>query len=155
MPKINPGTTTHGKSRTRLHLAWMNVRQRCYNPNHPSYPRYGGRGITMCKRWFKFENFLADMGEPEKGMTLERIDNDKGYFPKNCRWATRKEQAWNTKQNVWIDTPQGKVIMAEAARSAGLAFTTLLYRVRQNWPADRLFKPAARYHKKSRHAQKT
>jgi hypothetical protein len=70
--------------------------QRCTRPDHPAWPRYGGRGITVCERWLDFRNFLADMGEKPRGLTLERLDNDEGYSPGNCAWATPAEQSRNT-----------------------------------------------------------
>ena len=75
--------------------------QRCANENHIAFFRYAGRGITVCDRWrgeHGFENFLADMGERPEGTTLDRRDNDTGYTPQNCRWATRKEQRANQRQ---------------------------------------------------------
>jgi hypothetical protein len=87
--------TTHGQSHTKEYGAWGKMLARCRNRNNPAYPRYGGRGIKVCKRWLKFENFLTDMGRRPLGKTLDRKNNDHGYSPSNCRWATPKEQANN------------------------------------------------------------
>lgn len=85
--------------RTPEYAAWCNMIGRCNNKNDARYSSYGGRGIQVCERWRKFENFLADIGlKPSKGLSLDRKDNDGDYEPGNCRWATAKEQANNTRR---------------------------------------------------------
>lgn len=93
---------THGRSKKKsvgekTYAAWCGMRQRCFNQNNARWADYGGRGITVCERWANsFENFLADMGEPPTPLhTVERRNNDKGYEPDNCYWATRLEQSRN------------------------------------------------------------
>lgn len=90
------GHTVNGK-KTRVYMAWRNMNQRCTNAKRVDYHGYGGRGIAVCERWREsFEAFLEDMGEPAPGYTLERKDNDRGYEPGNCLWATRRAQRRNT-----------------------------------------------------------
>lgn len=91
--------TKHGKCNTRTFRVWVAMRFRCNSPKSPIYRHYGGRGIRVCARWSKFENFLKDMGERPTGLELDRINNDGDYKPSNCRWTTRKEQARNTRFN--------------------------------------------------------
>jgi len=82
-------STTHGMFNTSTYSSWEAMKLRCLNPNSKYYKNYGGRSITVCERWMKFENFFADMDERPKGYELHRIDNDKGYFPTNCEWKDR------------------------------------------------------------------
>lgn len=91
--------TKHGMRKSKIYGIWNAMKNRCSNKNCPAYMNYGGRGIEVCGRWLKFENFLADMGERPEGKTLDRIDNDKGYSPGNCKWSTRTEQARNKRNN--------------------------------------------------------
>lgn len=88
----------HGYYSTPTNRSWSAARNRCYNSNNKDYLHYGGRGIKMCERWNRFENFLADMGEKPDKLSLDRIDNNGNYEPKNCRWATYSEQNKNQRK---------------------------------------------------------
>jgi hypothetical protein len=90
---------THGRHQTKEYHAWENMKARCNKPQHPQYANYGGRGITYDPRWEIFENFFADMGICLPDLSLDRIDNEKGYNNENCRWASRKEQNANRRAN--------------------------------------------------------
>lgn len=85
-----------GTGRSGTYTTWEAMNMRCNNPNYEWYYMYGGRGIKVCERWRKFENFLEDMGERPEGRTLDRIDGNLGYYKANCRWATPQEQTDNT-----------------------------------------------------------
>lgn len=112
---------THGMHATPTWQAWKDMKARCSNPNLKNYARYGGRGIRVCERWLKFENFLADMGIRPDGMTLERKENDGDYEPGNCRWATRLEQARNTRRNRYIEIDGKRLTLSEWARDRGVS----------------------------------
>ena len=105
----------HGHSTRKgwspTYRSWVAMKQRCLNPASSNFGRYGGCGVTLCKRWHSFENLLADMGERPPGMTLDRIDNRKGYEPGNCRWATDEEQRRNKRSN----GPRPKLVIANAS----------------------------------------
>ena len=94
----------HNASRGKhpLYQVWLSMRERCNNPKCKNYDRYGGRGIKVDPRWDDFNQFVADMGERPPGHSIERKDNDGDYTPKNCRWATQREQVLNSSRPKWI-----------------------------------------------------
>lgn len=96
--KERNNNTRHGMTGTPIHNIWKSIKQRCLNPNNKDYKNYGGRGITVCNRWLKFENFYKDVGNPPKGLTLDRINNNGNYNPNNWRWATRQQQSDNKRR---------------------------------------------------------
>ena len=100
LERIAKSNSTHGKSKTSEYYAWDNMIQRCVNPNNPEYKNYGGRGISVCEEWRNsFELFLQDMGlKPKEKFSLDRIDNDKGYYKENCRWTNSFTQAINQRE---------------------------------------------------------
>lgn len=92
---FSPLNKRHGMSLTTVYKVWASMIQRCNNKNHKAYKSYGGRGISICERWLKFDNFYEDMGEQPKGLQIDRIDNDGDYEPNNCRWVTPKANSNN------------------------------------------------------------
>lgn len=93
--QLREQNVTHDASNSREYRSWAHMRHRCSNPNSHAWRWYGGRGITVCERWQKFENFLADMGPRPPATTLDRIDGSQGYSKENCRWATADIQGAN------------------------------------------------------------
>lgn len=149
MQRERPNNLRHGHTskalkaardpKWRAHCAWLALRQRCSNPRGPDYASYGGRGITYEPRWDSFENFLADMGEPPIGMSLDRIDNDGPYSKANCRWASKEHQMRN-RRNSRNFTYNGETkSLAEWGRHLGIGHTGLLARLNRGWSIERVF----------------
>lgn len=120
---------------------------RCTKPRHPSFKDYGGRGITVCERWLRSpQAFIDDMGPRPPGGTLDRRDNDKGYSPSNCRWATRSEQVCNRRNNIKVIVDGVAMVLKHACAARGVHYDTIWNRVRKGMsPADALAKPVQRY----------
>lgn len=132
----------HGMTRTRTHNIWSGMLQRCNDKNHKDFKSYGAIGITVCEDWTVFTTFLADMGVCPNKMTLERIDNSKGYCPSNCKWATSKEQAGNRKNNHRITIDGVTLLISEWAQRLGCGDTVIPHRLKTGWSErDACFKP--------------
>ena len=135
---MNKGNTKHSGHGTLTYARWKSMMQRCNYPKHIGYARYGGRGIKVCERWHDFAAFLADMGEcPSKDMTMERIDNDLGYQPGNCRWATKAEQSRNRSHCVLLTHNGITQNITDWALALGMRPQTLTERLRLGWTPER------------------
>jgi hypothetical protein len=155
------GKLTHGKARGAEHRAWVGMKQRCLNPKHTSFVNYGGRGITVHPAWADdFEAFYQAVGEmPAPRMTLERIDNEKGYEPGNVRWATWLEQASNRRTNVTGNYTGASTVefqgqertVAEWSTIVGIGLPVVRKRLNTGWSVERalstpVFKPRKELH---------
>lgn len=124
------------------YMCWAAIKERCLNPNSKKYPDYGGRGITVCNRWLKFEDFFSDMGRrPGPKFSIERIDNNDGYHPKNCKWATQVEQNKNTRVSVFVIFQGKRVHLSIAAAAIGVTSGRLRQRMRRGVSQEFLFSP--------------
>ena len=131
-------TPKHGMSRTPVYVQWSAMWQRCSNPRNTRYADYGGRGITVCEAWRDFSAFIADVGMPEAGMTLDRIDVNGNYEPGNVRWASRLTQANNRRNNTTLTFAGKTLTLAEWGRVTGLGKGVVLRRHSKGWPVERI-----------------
>jgi len=129
--------TSHGLSKTREYKIWQGIKKRCFNNRFKFYPHYGGRGITICKSWLNFESFLADMGPCPEGHSIDRINNDGNYEPKNCRWAKDEIQANNKRSNRILDCFGEKLTMSMAAEKYRINYKMLHRRLKLGWPIEK------------------
>lgn len=136
----------HGKSTSPEYRIWKGMRSRCNLPSHSSYKDYGGRGIKVCTRWEAYDLFVSDMGpRPSEKHSIDRIDNNKGYSPKNCRWALIGDQMRNKRSNVFVRVGREKMILAEALRRLGIKPGTYKARIKRGWStADALIPPTTK-----------
>lgn len=136
----NPnGNVKHGGHGTLTYARWKSMMQRCTNPNADNFKHYGARGVTVCERWYDFASFLTDMGAcPDKSMTLDRLKNEHGYEPGNCRWATRAEQNRNRPSHAVMLTHAGETkSLTEWAAAVGMTTNALAMRLRLGWTTER------------------
>lgn len=123
---------THGESKTPMYILWTAMIQRCHNKKNKSYPRYGGKGISVCDEWrADFTSFKKHMGERPDGMTLERKNSQGDYEPSNVRWATYKEQARNTSRNHLITIDGETRCLAEWCEITGVTSSAAEYAIKR------------------------
>ena len=136
---MNPnGNIKHGGHGTLTYARWKSMQQRCNDPKHEGYPRYGGAGVKVCDRWQDFAAFRDDMGECPSGMTLDRIKNERGYEPGNCRWATKAQQNQNRPSHAVVLEHGGVTkSLTEWARDMGMSVNTLSMRLSLGWGVER------------------
>ncbi len=138
-------------SSTKTYRCWQDMKQRCLNPNAQAYKDYGARGITVCDSWKNsFANFLTDMGEAPNGMSLDRINNDLGYSPDNCRWASQKQQNRNHRGCVFIEYQGKRMTIVEWSEWTGISAKTLHARYAKGWDVDFIFRPEKTHPVKAR-----
>ena len=126
---------SHGMTKTPEHIAWKNMKARCFNPNYQHYSHYGSRGITVCDRWLNFKNFIADMGSrPTAKHSLDRIDNNADYSPENCKWSTNAEQQNNRRNNKPLITIGNETwTIAQWTEKKGYGKTVIRTRLNSGW----------------------
>ncbi len=126
-------TTKHGKEGTLIYTTWAQMKARCLNTKHKAYKDYGGRGITVCDRWLEFKNFYSDMGEKPKGFSLDRINNNLGYSPENCKWSNQVQQLANRRNTAMLEYNGVVKPRTEWAREYGISWITLRSRILLGW----------------------
>ncbi len=132
----------HGMSKTPIYQIWRGMKMRCLNKNDSAYKYYGARRITVCDRWLQFENFYKDMGDKPEGLTIDRIDNNGNYEPRNCKWSTPMEQANNMRNNIILTHNGVTMTLSQWARKLGIGYDTLRKRIKNGWPVKEiLFAP--------------
>lgn len=132
--------STHKLSKTKFYKVWAAIKRRCSNPKDISYENYGGRGITISDEWMTFENFYNDMFESYKeGLSIERMDNNKGYSKENCCWATRKEQCINRRSTHFVTIEGQTLSFSDTCRKYGIKISTAKSRLNYGWTYEQIF----------------
>lgn len=138
MAGVGRANARHGMTASRTHASWSHMLARC-----AAHPSYTSRGIKVCDRWLSFENFLSDMGERPPGTSLDRVDNERGYEPGNCRWATPKQQQNNTRRNIRVTHNGETKTVRQWADALGVPYQRLLLRLRRGWDFSRAVEEAS------------
>jgi hypothetical protein len=118
--------TSHGMSDSAAYRVWQSMKSRCENPKNKSYNDYGGRGIGVCEQWSSFAAFVRDMGLPPNGLSIERVDNERGYSKDNCIWATRRRQSRNKRNTAYVDIAGETLCFSDACAKIGILKGTAL-----------------------------
>lgn len=129
----------HGKCDTKAYQIWCGMKTRCYNKNDEFYEYYGGKGIKLSNEWLDFNIFFNDMGNPPKGLSIERKDNNKNYCKENCKWATQKEQANNRSNNKIIKYNGKSQTLSQWSNELNIKYSILLDRLNQGWTIEKTF----------------
>jgi hypothetical protein len=136
-----------GRGQASIYKIWSNIKQRCTNPDNPRFADYGGRGITLCNRWHDFNAFYADVGDRPNDLTLDRIDNDKGYEPNNVRWISRADNNRNSRRCVMVERDGVSKPINVWCVELGIPYVTVKGRRRRGWSLyDAVFKPVDTKH---------
>jgi hypothetical protein len=115
--------------KTPGYYSWLSMKARCRNTKHKSYKDYGGRGIKVCKEWDTYAGFLADMGIRPAGTTIERIDVNGDYEPRNCKWQVSKDQQKNTTRTNWVFYKGELLCLKDACKRKGIKYTSVRKRI--------------------------
>jgi hypothetical protein len=141
--RVGEATKTHGFSHLPIYRVWRSMKGRCYNLGHSSYGRYGGRGITVCERWFNsFENFYEDMGDkPSSRHQLDRINNNGSYCKENCRWVLPAENSRNTRSNHYLSFEGETLTLTDWSLLLGISRSTIKGRLDKGYSLELVFCP--------------
>ena len=146
---------THGGSYTALYKTWVQMKMRCYNPNHASYYNYGGRGIKVCDEWNGEHSFSvfcewAIGAGYKEGLSLDRIDNEKDYYPENCRWVTRAFQERNKRNTFYAEYNGLQIPIAELCEELNIPSQTVYHRIIRGWKFESAVTTPIKYRSKER-----
>ena len=146
LERVKASNTTHGLSKSKEEIVYRNMINRCHDPTAPNWDDYGGRGIAVCPKWKSdLSSFVSHVGRiPSPGLTIERIDNNRGYEPGNVKWASRKDQARNRRNSLWVTYHGKRRLLAELCEERLFKYGTVWSRYRRGWPENMWFSPKQR-----------